>query len=512
MGSFTLAHAAQKKASPAAVPATKVSTTSVTANPLWQRLAVGIQLKLAVSAPDDPYEREADAVADRVMRMAEPGSIGAVPTALQRKCSACEEEQNETIQAKRGISEHAHGTPDAGAAARAARHGGTPLSKELRSYLEPRFGYDFSGVRVHADSSAARSAAVLSARAYTVGPDIVFGRNQYAPSTADGLKLLAHELAHVVQQRGGSAGLPRKVDRPGHSEAMSASEAAVAGRDMRLLPVSLPMLHRQSQTLDQAKASVLEELNRSMPVAILSMLDTMDAQIRARLQTDADVLSAIKKLPPGAQLIVLRHLNPPALAGAPQGAAGQPRPAEQIAFSTSADYQSFGLHEDNARQAVGIFGKTDLANDLMAWFAKHNIQVRVKFIARRRDLPQGKGEIAGVDGTYAKEGNGWTAYVLGSEVFIDSSGTATDQASDRRAESMAKTVFHELLHIWFVNGAGLSPSDPFYTGHTAEAAPPSIGPTGMAHYDEAQYDPRFLAKLKEFDAELAARKKAVQSP
>jgi hypothetical protein len=80
------------------------------------------------------------------------------------------------------------------------RSGGQPLSQSLRNFFEPRFGYDFSQVRVHTDAQAAESARTLSARALTVGHDVVFGAGQYAPETTAGQRLLAHELTHAVQQ------------------------------------------------------------------------------------------------------------------------------------------------------------------------------------------------------------------------------------------------------------------------------------------------------------------------
>jgi hypothetical protein len=71
--------------------------------------------------------------------------------------------------------------------------------------MEPRFGHDFSGVRVHTDLVASRSADTVAAQAYTVGADIVFGAGRYAPASRDGQRLLAHELAHVQQQQSGPA-------------------------------------------------------------------------------------------------------------------------------------------------------------------------------------------------------------------------------------------------------------------------------------------------------------------
>ena len=86
-----------------------------------------------------------------------------------------------------------------------SRREGEALPNEVRQYFEPRFGFDFSKVRIHADSDAARGARSIQARAYTLGHDIVFGAGEYAPATSEGRRLIAHELAHVVQQDGGSA-------------------------------------------------------------------------------------------------------------------------------------------------------------------------------------------------------------------------------------------------------------------------------------------------------------------
>src|SRR5262245_49479258 len=78
---------------------------------------------------------------------------------------------------------------------------GAPLSESARALFEPRLGIDFDGVRVHDDAAAHRFADGLDANACTLGRNIYFARGQYAPETAAGRRLLAHELTHVVQQR-----------------------------------------------------------------------------------------------------------------------------------------------------------------------------------------------------------------------------------------------------------------------------------------------------------------------
>lgn len=97
---------------------------------------------------------------------------------------------------------------------------GQPLDTSTRAFMEPRFGHDFSRVRIHTDEWAATSAHVVSALAYTVGNDVVFAQGQYNPGTLAGKRLLAHELTHVVQQKAGGA---RDVQM---SDALSISDSS----------------------------------------------------------------------------------------------------------------------------------------------------------------------------------------------------------------------------------------------------------------------------------------------
>ena len=158
-----------------------------------------IQAKLAVGSLSDPLEDEADRVADQVMRMPSPEiAPTAGPPQISRKCAACEEEQG--LQKKEaGIAE-----PDQSEAPASVyevlRSPGQPLDEAIRAYFEPRFGHDFSQVRVHSGTTAEQSAKDVNARAYTVGHNIVFGSGRPAFGTHAGRRLIAHELAHVVQQ------------------------------------------------------------------------------------------------------------------------------------------------------------------------------------------------------------------------------------------------------------------------------------------------------------------------
>ena len=104
--------------------------------------------------------------------------------------------------------------------------------------MEPRFGHDFSRVRVHADLNAARSAEAVGAQAYTVGSSVAFAFGRYAPASRDGQRLLAHELAYVVQQRGSSPQIQRKPDpqrKSGVRFGYSVSVATLLDSDQLLL-------------------------------------------------------------------------------------------------------------------------------------------------------------------------------------------------------------------------------------------------------------------------------------
>jgi hypothetical protein len=164
--------------------------------------AFGVQPKLAIGAVDDPLEHEADRVADQVMLVPHPElSIAAAPRQLSRKCAAYEEEKKaQKLQTKpAGTAKAASEAPPI--VYEVLRSPGQRLDSATRAYFEPRFGSDFGEVRVHTGSKPAESARAVNALAYTLGPDVVFGAEQYAPMTIVGKSLLAHELAHVIQQR-----------------------------------------------------------------------------------------------------------------------------------------------------------------------------------------------------------------------------------------------------------------------------------------------------------------------
>lgn len=131
---------------------------------------------------------------------------------LQPKCECARQPHG-----ARQCAECLEGPSDAALTGRCDRtqtfSAGQPLAREVREHFERRFGQDFADVRVHSERAAAESATALGALGYAFGRHLVFAPGRYAPHTAEGRRLLAHELAHVVQQRkAGTAVVQGKID------------------------------------------------------------------------------------------------------------------------------------------------------------------------------------------------------------------------------------------------------------------------------------------------------------
>jgi hypothetical protein len=205
-----------------------------------------LQAKFKIGAPNDKYEQEANHVADQVMRMSNVGaeqdlpenneadeSLQASPlanqiTPLVQRQAEPEEEEEEEIQPKQKPGKMQASAPNFESRVNSLRGGGRPLPVSERAFFEPRFGVDFSQVRIHSDSHAAGVAQSINARAFTLGRDVVFGTTEYAPGSHSGRSLLAHELTHVVQQSGKAAsGIQRTIELrpPGRGEATAFDRA-----------------------------------------------------------------------------------------------------------------------------------------------------------------------------------------------------------------------------------------------------------------------------------------------
>jgi hypothetical protein len=164
--------------------------------------SLNLQAKLAVGPVGDRYEQEADRMAAQVTWMPTPTPAQSPQRQVDRIALTGRYAANPAYGAQRQAapdgSFEASSALEDGLAAQ--RGGGQPLSAETRAFMEPRFGADFSGVRVHTGSAAAGLSHSIGARAFTHGQDIYFGENQYAPGSGEGRHLLAHELTHTLEQ------------------------------------------------------------------------------------------------------------------------------------------------------------------------------------------------------------------------------------------------------------------------------------------------------------------------
>jgi hypothetical protein len=238
-------------------------------SPVAQRTSGVVQRKAGDGRSEDTHEQEVDRVAARVMRMS-IRAIGAATSiserrqipGIQRICTECEEElqsqpkegekeeelKHQSAQQKRWLQPVEIGTkggrliqrqeiePSEGSEERhreeqaiepglfPSRGGANSLPRDVLSFMEPRFGYEFGDVRIHNDSEAAKSAKRIGAAAYTSGNDIYFGAGKYQPTTATGRELIAHELVHVIQQaksRVSSGGWNQRDERQTHRDSHS---------------------------------------------------------------------------------------------------------------------------------------------------------------------------------------------------------------------------------------------------------------------------------------------------
>lgn len=166
------------------------------------------QKTFPVSQPGDALEREADTMADRMMKMPAPFDGAQTP-----------EHSNPKI-ARHALSSAPSPLAGAPPAVQGAlRSAGQPLNETSRSFFEPRLGCDLSQVRIHTGPESTRAAHAVNAQAFTLGPDIVFDQGQYRPESGSGRQLLAHELVHVMQQNpAGGHGTPAMIQRTAYSD------------------------------------------------------------------------------------------------------------------------------------------------------------------------------------------------------------------------------------------------------------------------------------------------------
>ena len=253
--------------------------------------ALPLQCKpLEIGATDDSFEREADRVAEHVRRT----PAGAAPAVSTIGGSAAG-----ARKAAPPIVEEVLQAP------------GEPLAPPTRAYFEPKLAYDLHSVRLHSDDRAAKSADAVRARAYTVGDNIVFGRNQYRPDTGEGWRLLAHELAHTIQQAG-------------HSRVM---------RDPK--PVAHPSVmpdiaDKFTQFYAKLSPKARWRLNRNITIAIGVVTEKSDKEANSpRYVYTLSGNASSKEIDAAADELGMTRWRPAARAEG-RGAVGAPNDAEQL--------------------------------------------------------------------------------------------------------------------------------------------------------------------------------------
>ncbi|MFL6332512.1 MAG: DUF4157 domain-containing protein [Pyrinomonadaceae bacterium] len=218
--------------------------------------------KLTVSAPGDAYEQEADRVSEQVMRMPKP-RLQLTPT-RGGACPECQAGKSGHGHERLQMTHVGPGVEGSSAAPSSIhevlRSAGRPLDAAARTFMEPRFGHDFSRVRIHIDAEAAQSAGQLNASAYTVGDHIVFAEGRFAPSTPEGDRLLAHELTHVLQQNGGMMAIQRG---PGDKSPPTSSPANRTAYE-RYLETLRELMSKPTVT-NSTLSGIIEKLYRDNP-------------------------------------------------------------------------------------------------------------------------------------------------------------------------------------------------------------------------------------------------------
>ena len=206
------------------------------------------------------------------------------PALLQRKCAKCEEEERHIQRKLAGAGPPAKSS----GVQQVLSSPGQPLDPGALAFMEPRFGRDFSRVRVHTDSNAASSARELNAQAYTVGEHVVFASGRYAPSTKGGRSLLAHELTHVVQQQNGLRAETGSVADLAEQEAL-----ANEGRILSGTPLGFSARPVRLARKDESTSTVTVQAPQGPPGCTIDQHNKIEPAVRMAIQW---LDTSIKKL------------------------------------------------------------------------------------------------------------------------------------------------------------------------------------------------------------------------
>jgi len=245
-----------------------------------------------------------DRVPDRSSWIAAP--LPAPPLArgvLQRKCACggspgvdgeCAECRKKRLQRRAAVPSELGIVPPR--VHDVLRSPGQPLDADTRAFMEPRFGHNFSQVRIHTDEAAAASAQSVNALAYTVGQQVVFDDAHYAPQTAAGRRLIAHELAHVVQQSGTTVAVANERHLEAEADRV---EAAVMSND-----AAPPIMARSGSTLlkkDGAGQAQPPQPVAPVPPSQRQQLIIETARSAAAIRAQVALMRLRGIVPPGPQ-------------------------------------------------------------------------------------------------------------------------------------------------------------------------------------------------------------------
>ncbi len=315
-----------------------------------------VQAKLTVSHPDDPHEKEADAVADKVMRMEAPAmaqpqvqeetlhrkeeeEVHAKLQAPAINCIACKGEANDNLQAKLsavapGGNNHYHKNiplkeaavlrqgergPPAGTASfeqtlSTSKGRGSPLPGDTKAFMESRFGADFSGVRIHTGNEAQQLSSSINAQAFAHGNDIYFNAGKYSPASSRGGTLLAHELTHTIQQ-----GASKKINRHQNTSKFSnlKNTSSLPGTENKIHSKEDDNCCAKKDTQAAVKIKATEVLNAApaamqnstvaKPAAIAPAISRATAE--EKLQQKEDIHEDKDSSPPGPAFLIHKKAN-----------------------------------------------------------------------------------------------------------------------------------------------------------------------------------------------------------
>ncbi|MBD2773375.1 eCIS core domain-containing protein [Iningainema tapete] len=275
---------------------------------------------------------------------------------------------------------------------------GQPLDANTRTFMESRFGHDFSSVRVHVDAKAAESAQVVNALAYTVGQNIVFGAGQYSPTINEGKQLLAHELTHVIQQgdRSFNTSASLQFDHPTSISEQEASASAdrvmqqsqVTSISKNVAVVDSPQIQRQTNlATDERKPTGLPYIDSIFALLTLDAFTSDSAELTeahsSKIAAYKKRVAQLMKLYPDSYITIVGHTD-----------------------ATDTEQHNQMLGQQRAETVMKALGEGDLAipQSIMRAYSlgktslkvqtknreSRNRRVEVSFTARRysyRDLP-----------------------------------------------------------------------------------------------------------------------------